>query len=345
MMIAAALWALPAAAQTLHRRCTTAAAPPAATAAPPLRPHCRAGGRRDGGQAAHRDRDHAGTAPDVLPRSTSALDPVSGIFQNATDASKMNDWHMTTPTSSCTPAQVHKNVGVTLNLNANMVIEFSGAAVAVEDAIVSFDFMPSFTYGRAPAGPVDRANASGPVLHDPWNYPLPGAGRRRVRRPQQTHGGWGDISDGMLTYLAGVFDNANVGSSPLFSGRLRLALWTRSPVLGNGSYFGTRICCHRRGAQFQKHGSTVMMVDKDTPTSTPTCCSRRRSAAAGSPRKGVLHFTSSMARQRRAVRDGGVRQPNGGRRQPATHGPLPVGEGEGRRWRQPVEQSTARSLT
>ena len=52
---------------------------------------------------------------------------------------------------------------------------------------------------------------------------------------------WGDIKGGKLTYLAGVFDNAAVATSPLFSGRVRLALWDPEPGFwGNGSYFGDK---------------------------------------------------------------------------------------------------------
>jgi hypothetical protein len=68
-----------------------------------------------------------------------------------------------------------------------------------------------------------------------------------------------------LTYLAGVFDNAAVGSSPLFSGRVRLALWDKEPGFwGNCSYFGDKdLLSIGVGAQYLAHGSSTMMGDKD----------------------------------------------------------------------------------
>ncbi|MDB4981797.1 MAG: hypothetical protein JWM82_2549, partial [Myxococcales bacterium] len=76
---------------------------------------------------------------------------------------------------------------------------------------------------------------------------------------------WGDIQGGKFSYFAGAFDNANVNSSPLFSGRLRLALWDAEPGFwGNGSYFGDKdMLSFNVGAQFQKHGSASMTADKD----------------------------------------------------------------------------------
>jgi hypothetical protein len=76
---------------------------------------------------------------------------------------------------------------------------------------------------------------------------------------------------GKFTYLAGVFDNGDVRKSPLFSGRLRLALLdTEGGFWGNGSYFGDKdLLTIGVGGQFQKHGSavtnpmTMMTTDKD----------------------------------------------------------------------------------
>ena len=68
---------------------------------------------------------------------------------------------------------------------------------------------------------------------------------------------WGDIAAGKLTYLAGVFDNLDPATSPLFSGRVRLALWDPEPGFwGNCSYFGDKdLLSIGVGGQFQNNGS------------------------------------------------------------------------------------------
>ena len=211
--------------------------------------------------------------PEVLPPiDVGAWTRVGGIFQGSNDKKQVSDWHMDNAYVELhAGGKVHKNVGVTLNLNANMV-NFSSSTVAVMDAIISFDFVDEFhLWAGHLLVPVDRANASGPFFMIPWNYPGFFAG---VSAPQEGPSGrnngavvWGDITGGRLTYLAGVFDNANVSSSPLFSGRLRLALLDPEPGFwGNGSYFGEKdLLSIGVGAQFQKHGSAVtnMMVTTD----------------------------------------------------------------------------------
>ncbi len=84
----------------------------------------------------------------------------------------------------------------------------------------------------------------------PWNYPgfLSVGGTTVVGAPAEGPSGrnngaviWGDIKGGKFSYFAGVFDNGNVGTSPLFSGKLRLALLDPEPGFwGNGSYFGDK---------------------------------------------------------------------------------------------------------
>src|SRR6185503_14970748 len=103
----------------------------------------------------------------------------------------------------------------------------------IEDAIIGFDIAdPLHVWVGQLLVPVDRANASGPFFMIPWNYPgfLTVGATTVVSAPIEGPYGrnngavvWGDINGGQLTYLAGVFDNAAVGSSPLFSGRMRLA--------------------------------------------------------------------------------------------------------------------------
>src|SRR5579863_2580244 len=216
------------------------------------------------------------TRPDVLPPiDVGAWLRVGGIFQGQ-DPSKINDWHMDNAYVELhTGGKITKNIGVTLDMNANMANYAAGGnPVSVLDAIVSFDFIPEFhLWGGHLLVPIDRPNSSGPFFMLPWNYPgfLTVGATTVVAAPIEGPTGrnngaviWGDIQGGMLTYLAGVFDNGNPpngtpGSSPLWSGRLRLALWDPEPGFwGNSSYFGDKdILSFSVGGQYEAHGSTT----------------------------------------------------------------------------------------
>ena len=215
------------------------------------------------------------TRPDVLPPiDVGAWLRVSGIFQGSTPATmnKINDWHMNNAYAELhAGGKIHKKVGVTVNLNANMLfwdaatVPSQGSLVAVEDAIISFDFVDEFhLWAGHLLVPVDRANAAGPFFMIPWNYPGFFAG---VAAPKEGPFGrnngavvWGDIAGGKLTYLAGVFDNGDGGvSSPLLSARLRLDLWDiEGGFWGNASFFGDKdILSVGVGGQYQNHGSAL----------------------------------------------------------------------------------------
>jgi len=208
------------------------------------------------------------TRPDTLPPiDVGAWLRVGGKFQSAKDQSKINDWQMDAAYVELhAGGKIHKKVGVTLNLNANMNawdsngVPAQGALVAVEDAIISFDLMDEFhLWAGHLLVPVDRSNASGPFFMIPWNYPgfFGGAVLAPREGPSGRNNGvvvWGDINAGQLTYLVGAFDNAAVASSPLFSGRLRLALLDTEPGFwGNGSFFGDKdMLSIGIGGQYQK---------------------------------------------------------------------------------------------
>jgi len=214
----------------------------------------------------------AATRPDKLPPiDVGAWTRIGGRFQGS-NPKKLNDFSMDSAYVELhAGGKIHQKVGVTLNLNANMVT-FDGAnAVAVEDAIISFDLLDEFhVWGGHLLVPVDRANASGPFFMLPWNYPgfFGGAVQAPREGPSGRNNGvvvWGDISGGKLTYLAGVFDNGHgldtkdsagmtvPGTSPLFSGRVRLALLDPEPGFwGNASYFGDKdLLSIGVGAQYQ----------------------------------------------------------------------------------------------
>ncbi|HEY2900396.1 MAG TPA: hypothetical protein VGL59_07470 [Polyangia bacterium] len=315
--MALALWALPAVAQTPAPADAPPAAPPPVPmeAPPPMPPPMPA--PLPAVQAEVKPptatETMAATRPDVLPPiDVGAWTRVSGVFQGASDKSKMNDWHMDNAYVELhAGGKVHKKVGVTLNLNANMT-NFSAATVTVMDAIISFDFQDEFhLWAGHLLVPVDRSNASGPFFMIPWNYPGFFAG---VSAPKEGPSGrnngavvWGDISGGMVSYFAGVFDNANIGTSPLFSGRLRLALLDPEPGFwGNGSYFGDKdLFSINVGGQFQKHGSSVAMMgavpgmDKDYSEVNADVLFEKKIPAAG-------FFTAEGAYYHFGVLDGGI---------------------------------------
>jgi len=208
--------------------------------------------------------------PDALPPiDVGAWTRIGSVFQG-TDPKKINDWHMDHANIELhAGGKIHKKVGVTLNLIADIANygttpNPSDAPVQVEDAIIQFDFMDEFhLWAGHLLVPVDRANASGPFFMIPWNYPgiVSVGGNTQFWLPREGNFGrnngaviWGDLVDNKLTYLVGAFDNGNVGSSPLISGRLRLALWDTEPGFwGNCSFFGDKdMLSVGVGAQYQK---------------------------------------------------------------------------------------------
>jgi hypothetical protein len=221
------------------------------------------------------------TRPDVLPPiDVGAWLRVGSTFQGS-DPKKLNDWKMSSAYAELhAGGKIHKKVGVTLNLNADYggVNVVSGSpTTAIEDAIIQFDLDDAFhVWVGHLLVPVDRANASGPFFMIPWNYPgiiSVGADTRFYLPAGEGAFGrnngvvvWGDVVANKLTYLAGVFDNGNVASSPFYSGRVRLALWDTEPGFwGNASFFGDKdMLSVGVGGEFQKHGSTTATGgDKD----------------------------------------------------------------------------------
>jgi hypothetical protein len=218
------------------------------------------------------------TRPEVLPPiDVGAWVRAGSVFQKASDPSSLNDWHMDNAYVELhAGGKIHQKVSVTLNLNANMLnFNPNQSAAAIEDAIVSFDFAdPLHVWVGHLLVPVDRSNASGPFFMIPWNYPgfLTVGPNTVAALPKEGPFGrnngavvWGEFNGGQLKYLVGAFDNADVTSSPLFSGRLNLALIGTEPGFwGNASYFGDKdILAVGVGGQFQKHGSSTMTADKD----------------------------------------------------------------------------------
>jgi hypothetical protein len=214
------------------------------------------------------------TKPETLPPiSVGAWSRVGARIQGA-DQSKLNDVGLDTAYVELhAGGKIHKNVGVTLNLNGNFnSFAPGGGNIGIMDAIISFDPIDELhIWGGHLLVPVDRANASGPFFMIPWNYPGflgPVAGAPKEGPYGRDNGMvvWGDINGGQITYLAGVFDQGNaLTQSPLFSGRLRLALLDKEPGFwGNASYFGEKdLLSIGVGGQYQKNGSSIGPTQKD----------------------------------------------------------------------------------
>jgi hypothetical protein len=203
------------------------------------------------------------TRPEKLPPiNVGAWLRVGAKFQGA-DPKKLDDQSMDTIYGELhAGGKIHKNVSVTLNLNANGL----AAGAGIMDAIVGFDFVDPFhVWVGQLLVPADRANGSGPFFMIPWNYPgfytvggttvaaLPAEG------PYGRNAGavvWGDIMEGTFKYMAGAF-NAAGAATPLYSGRLNLALLAKEPGFwGNGSYFGEKdVLSIGISGQFQRDGS------------------------------------------------------------------------------------------
>jgi hypothetical protein len=222
------------------------------------------------------------TKPETLPPISVGAWTRMGALIQGSDPTKMNDIVMDNAYVELhAGGKIHKNFGVTVNLNGNMTNFASpmmgGSTVGVMDGIIQFDPMDEFhVWAGHLLVPVDRSNASGPFFMIPWNYPgfIAAGPGLVVTAPKEGPYGrnngavvWGDINGGQFTYLAGAFDNADRSSSPLYSGRLRLALLDKEGGFwGNGSYFGDKdLLTIAVGGQFQKMavGDNYSLVNGD----------------------------------------------------------------------------------
>ena len=157
------------------------------------------------------------TRPEKLPPINVGAWLRVGARIQGTDPSKLDDQSMDTIYGELhAGGKIHKNVSVTLNLNANGLSKGAG----IMDAIVGFDFVDPFhVWVGQLLVPADRANGSGPFFMIPWNYPgfynvpgAPGAAVLPAEGPSGRNAGvviWGDFMEGMFKYMAGAFNSKN----------------------------------------------------------------------------------------------------------------------------------------
>jgi hypothetical protein len=189
--------------------------------------------------------------------------PTGGPIQPAGD--KLDDVYSTALFELHTSGKVYGAVSFTANFVASYTPDIQGS-VGLMDAIIQIEPCDYFNVwlGRMLV-PVDRANFSGPWFSAPWYYPGFGFADGQVTAPREGPSGrndgitlWGQFDGGLVKYYAGAYDLYDVASSPLYSGRLSLALLDKEPGYYNSStYYGKDILSIGVGAQLKKHGSTA----------------------------------------------------------------------------------------
>jgi hypothetical protein len=205
------------------------------------------------------------TAEEKLPPITvGAWLRMGARLQGRGDPKKLNDLGMDTVYGELhTGGKIHKNVSVTLNLNANGLAGTAG----IEDAIIGLDFIDeAHLWIGQELVMVDRANTAGPFFMIPWNYPgfLSVGGAAVAMAPKEGPSGrnkgatlWGNIDGGSFKYFAGVFAPDGPSNSLLLSGRVTANFIGKEPgYFGNATYFGDKdVLSLNAGAQYQKRGS------------------------------------------------------------------------------------------
>jgi hypothetical protein len=241
-----------------------ALAPPAPLAAPPPEPPTAENAAEE---AAPPLNISVWGQADVVLSSAASPPPV----QPAGD--DLDDVFSTARIELHTSGKVYKAVSFTANLVATYNPENLGTA-GLLDGIIQIEPSDYFNIwlGRMLV-PVDRSNFSGAWFAAPWYYPGFGFADGQVTAPRQGPFGrndgvtlWGQVDGGLLKYYAGAFDLYNVDTSPLFSGRVALALLDKEPGYYNSStYYGKDILSVGVGAQYKKDGSepVVMGVEPD----------------------------------------------------------------------------------
>jgi hypothetical protein len=178
-----------------------------------------------------------------------------------------------------TSGRVYGIVSYTANIVATYNPDVQGTA-GLLDGIIQIEPSDYFNVwlGRMLV-PVDRSNFSGYWFAAPWHYPGFGFVDGQVTAPLEGPFGrndgatvWGQVGGGMFKYYLGVFDLHNVEQSPLFSGRLALALLDPEPGYYNSStYYGKDILSIGAGFHAKKDGTsgtnaTTGLADTDTYT-------------------------------------------------------------------------------
>jgi hypothetical protein len=189
--------------------------------------------------------------------------PGSPPIQPAGDS--MDDVYSTADFQLHTSGKVYGAVSFTANFVATYNPDIQGT-VGLLDGIIQIEPSDYFNIwlGRMLV-PVDRSNFSGYWFAAPWYYPGFGFADGQVTAPRQGPFGrndgvtlWGQVDGGLLKYYVGAFDLYDVETSPLYSGRVSLALLDKEPGYYNSStYYGKDILTLAVGGQAKKDGSSA----------------------------------------------------------------------------------------
>lgn len=186
----------------------------------------------------------------------------SGAVQPAGDS--LDDVYSTADFQLHTSGKVYGIVSYTANLVATYNPDVQGTA-GLLDAIIQIEPSEYFNVwlGRMLV-PVDRANFSGYWFAAPWYYPgfgfVDGQNTVPLEGPFGRNDGvtlWGQVGGGVFKYYLGAYDLYDVEQSPLYSGRVALALLDPEPGYYHSStYYGKDIFTIGAGFHAKKDGSS-----------------------------------------------------------------------------------------
>ncbi|HEX7477042.1 MAG TPA: hypothetical protein VF331_04505 [Polyangiales bacterium] len=158
---------------------------------------------------------------------------------------------------------VTKNIGLTANIKGSFGSGTNNGSVTILDLIARFDIDDAFhVWAGRMLVPSDRANFSGYWFAAPWYYAGTfGSGfAGPAEGPSGRNDGvtiWGQAEGGLFKYYVSAFDLYDTKGSPLFSGRLNLALINPEPGYYHSStyYGGKDILAIGIGGQMKHNGS------------------------------------------------------------------------------------------
>ena len=234
---------------------------------------------------------------------------LAGRLQGASNPSKLNDiGYDTTYLEARFSGTLDKYFGWQANFNADLAgtneVGPTGTA-SVMDLILKFEPIDEF---RVWAGrllvPSDRSNFSGPFFMSPWNYPGVFGGTfigPKTGPTGRDEGAviWGNILAGKGKYFLGAFNLQNRSESPLYSGRINIAILGTEPGFwGSSTYYGAKDIVAVGGAfQYQKNGSgngtTVPTANLNTAIADLLAEKNLPSAGTASLEAAYYHFDSS----------------------------------------------------
>ena len=210
-------------------------------------------------------------SPEPLPKAPPAISTafglrVEGQVQGSGDKSKFNDFSLNTIYLEARfSGTIDKYFGWQANFNGSAMPASSSGSASIMDLILKFDAADEFhVWGGRLLVPSDRSNFSGPFFMSPWNYPGFYVGGQPPIGPKTGANGrddgvvvWGQFLEGKAKYFAGAFNLDNAAISPLYSGRINIAILGTEPGFwGSSTYYGAKdIVAVAGGYQYQKNGS------------------------------------------------------------------------------------------